>query len=116
MKQTLSPSTTETIFRVVAIVEALTWIALLIAMVVKYGFEKEEAVAIPGMVHGIAFMVFLVVAALTAYTFKWNRWVTIAALASSIPPCGTVAFDVWARRKGHFDKPAVGAAPAGAPA
>ncbi len=41
-------------FRLVAIWEAVTWLALLIAMFFKWVLGYEEAIRIPGMVHGIA--------------------------------------------------------------
>lgn len=88
-------------FRLIAFWEAVTWAALLVAMVFKWGFGYEEAVKIPGMVHGITgFLLFVVIALVTARTLRWNLKVTLLALVSSVPPFGTIVFERWAVRYG----------------
>ncbi len=68
-------------FRLVAWWEAVTWAALLVAMFFKWVLGHEEAIRIPGMVHGTAgFLVFIVVALLTAWSLKWDVKTTILAL------------------------------------
>ena len=85
-----------------AIAEAVTWLALLIAMFFKWVLGHEEAIAIPGMTHGIVFVVYIVVALFTAWRLKWNLITTGLALVASIPPFGTLVFEVWAKRKGYL--------------
>ena len=46
-------------FKLVALVETVSWAALIIAMILKHGFDREEATAIPGMVHGFLFVAFM---------------------------------------------------------
>ena len=90
-------------FRLVAWWEAVTWAALLVAMFFKWVLGHEEAIRIPGMVHGTAgFLVFIVVALLTAWSLKWDIKTTILALISSAPPFGTVIFERWAVRNGKL--------------
>ncbi len=107
-------------FRLVAIWEAITWLALLVAMVFKWGFGHEEAVKIPGMIHGITgFVLFVVVALITARALKWNAKVTLLALISSVPPFGTIVFERWAVRYGllaelSLNAPAAAEGPSGA--
>jgi integral membrane protein len=96
----ISVKLTAQIFRVVAIAEAVTWLALLIAMFFKWVLGHEEAIAIPGMTHGIVFVVYVVVALFAAWRLKWNLVTTGLALVASIPPFGTLVFEVWAKRKG----------------
>ncbi|NMO04272.1 DUF3817 domain-containing protein [Gordonia sp. TBRC 11910] len=96
-------------FRFVAVAEAITWLALLIAMFFKWVLGHDAAVRIPGMVHGIVFVVFVVVALLTARALKWNLVVTGLALVSSIPPFGTLVFEWWAARNGHLAELSVSA-------
>jgi len=89
-------------FRFIAILEAITWLALLISMAVKYGADNESATFVPGMVHGVVFVCFVVVSLLTARALKWNFKVTAWALFSSIPPFGSIVFELWAQRRGHL--------------
>lgn len=110
---------TAKVFRVVAILEAITWLALLVGMFFKWVLGHEEAVAIPGMTHGMVFVAYVLVTIVTAFVFGWNRTIvetplpkvsyrlrlpiTIWALAASIPPFGTLFFEVWAKRNGHLE-------------
>ena len=90
-------------FRLVAIWEAVTWLALLIAMFFKWVLGYEEAIRIPGMVHGIAgFMLFVVVTFITAWALKWDIKTTFLALVSSVPPFGTIVFERWAVKTGRL--------------
>lgn len=105
----MSAPATALLFRIVAIAEAVTWLALLIAMFFKWVLGHEEAVAVPGMVHGIVFVVYLVVTVYTALRLRWNvtsskqmLTITAVALVASIPPFGTLVFEWWAQRNGHL--------------
>ncbi|MDL9944515.1 DUF3817 domain-containing protein [Gordonia sp. ABSL11-1] len=89
-------------FRFVAVLEAITWLALLIAMFFKWVLGHTEAVAVPGMVHGIVFVLFVVVSLITAVQLRWGVVVTVLALVSSVPPFGTLVFEWWAQRNGHL--------------
>ncbi len=103
MTNLLDLSTPAKRFRLVAIWEAITWLALLIAMFFKWVLGYEEAIRIPGMVHGVAgFMLFVVVALATAWSLKWDLKTTFLALVSSVPPFGTIVFERWAVRTGRL--------------
>ena len=68
-------------------------------MFFKWVLGYEEAIAIPGMVHGVAgFILFVLVALLTAWALKWDLKTTFLALVSSVPPFGTIVFERWAVR------------------
>ncbi|WP_323182710.1 DUF3817 domain-containing protein [Aldersonia sp. NBC_00410] len=103
MRNVLNVSTPAKRFRLVAYWEAVTWAALLVAMFFKWVLGHEEAVRIPGMVHGIAgFLVFVVVALVTAVQLRWDWKTTLLALVSSVPPFGTIVFEMWAARTGRL--------------
>ncbi|WAC54945.1 DUF3817 domain-containing protein [Gordonia sp. SL306] len=110
MSQFFDLSTPAKRFRFVAVLEAITWLALLIAMFFKWVLGHTEAVAVPGMVHGIVFVLFVIVSLITAVQLRWSVGVTVLALVSSIPPFGTLVFEWWAQRNGHLaelsDEPA----------
>ncbi|MFB9376095.1 DUF3817 domain-containing protein [Kineococcus gynurae] len=89
-------------FRTIAIVEAVTWAALLVAMFLKYVVKTpyEGGVPVVGMLHGIAFVVYCVSTLVAATTLRWRWWVWPLAFAAAIPPLATIAFERWAGRRG----------------
>ncbi|MFD4405296.1 DUF3817 domain-containing protein [Nocardia sp. NPDC058499] len=93
-------------FRFFAVLEALSWLGLLTGMAFKYLPEEgnEIGVKIFGPVHGGVFVLFVLIALVTAREFEWNWKTTVLALLSSIPPFFTVLFEVWAVRTGKFDR------------
>lgn len=101
----LDVSTPAKRFRLIAIWEAITWAILLVAMFFKWVLGFEQAVRIPGMLHGIAgFVPFVLIALVTAGTLGWNLKTTFWALVSSVPPFGTIIFERWALKNGHLDE------------
>lgn len=102
MSQFFDLSTPAKRFRFIAILEAITWLALLIAMFFKWVLGHTQAVQVPGMVHGIVFIAFVLISLVTARQLRWSARVTLLALVSSIPPFGTLVFEWWAQRNGHL--------------
>ncbi|MGH3951767.1 MAG: DUF3817 domain-containing protein [Pseudonocardiaceae bacterium] len=95
-----------TLFRVVAVAEALSWAALLVGMFVKYVVGLGEGgVPVVGMVHGIVFMVYVVVALGVFRVLGWDFKTLAFALLASIPPLFTWFFEMWALRSGMLDGP-----------
>ncbi|EID80634.1 MULTISPECIES: DUF3817 domain-containing protein [Rhodococcus] len=97
-------STTATRFRFVAILEAFTWLGLLIGMSFKYlpADGNEIGVKIFGPIHGGVFVLYLLISLWTARKLSWNLVTTFWALVASVPPFGTVVFEVWAARTGRM--------------
>ena len=75
-------------FRLVALAEAVTYLALLAAVVVKRGFDGPDLVAVLGPVHGILFLVYLLLTLLVREEQEWNAWQTIVVLVASALPFG----------------------------
>ena len=92
-------------FRVIAVVEALSWSALLVAMFLKYVVEAphEGGVPVVGAIHGAAFVVYCVSAVVAAFVLRWRWWVTLLALGAAVPPLFTIWFERWATRTGRLD-------------
>lgn len=90
-------------FRLIAVLEAISWVLLIIGMVFK---RLPEPVTWPvkvfGMTHGIIFILFVLTAIVAARELSWTWKVTVAALLSSIPPFCTVLFEMWAVRNGQL--------------
>lgn len=102
MKQIFDLSTTAKRFRFVAVLEALSWLGLLIAMFFKWILDMPAGVPVAGPIHGAFFVIFILVALWTAKVLKWNLSVLFWALVSSVPPFGTLVFEWWAQRNGHL--------------
>jgi integral membrane protein len=91
-------------FRVVAFAEALSWTGLLTGMFFKYAVDAGAGgVHVFGPVHGTTFLTYLVVTLVTWRAQRWSLPVALLALAASVPPFCTVAFEEWARRTGRLD-------------
>ena len=95
------------LFVVVASVEALSWLGLLVGMYVKYFTGAGElGVKIFGPVHGGVFVAYVLLTLLVSRTLRWSVWTTLLALACSVPPLATLAFEWWAVRTGRLTWPA----------
>jgi integral membrane protein len=91
------------LFRTVAVAEAVTWALLLVGMFLKYVTETTDvAVSVFGMVHGVVFIAYVLVAVLVAVDQRWSTGRTVLALLAAVPPFLTVLFDVLAERRGAF--------------
>lgn len=102
----ISPRVTAIVFRVVAVLEALTWIGLLGGMYVKYlGSGSELGVQVFGPLHGGAFVIYGAVTIAAALHLRWSLWPTLVTLAASVPPLGTLLADWWLHRTGRLTPP-----------
>ena len=99
----MNPRTAATAFRIVAVAEALSWLGLLAGMYVKYVPQTSEAgVQVFGPIHGGIFVAYVVVALVAGRVLRWDVRTTLLALAASVPPLLTVAFERWASRTGRL--------------
>ena len=89
-------------FRLVALLEAVSWVGLLVGMYFKYlaSSPTEIGVKVFGMAHGLIFIGFVVAALLAGIAFKWSFGTWLLALVASIVPLGSVIFLIWADRTG----------------
>ncbi len=91
-------------FRLVALLEAVSWIGLLIGMYFKYlGTPRTEiGVKVFGMAHGLIFIGFVVLGLLAGIAFKWAVGTWLLAVLASIVPLASVIFVIWADRTGRL--------------
>jgi integral membrane protein len=95
-------STPASRFRLVAILEAISWAGLLTAMFFKYALHNEAAMMTMGMIHGTVFVAYVVLTLLASRPLAWNLKVLAVALVASIPPFGSVVFERWAAAHGQL--------------
>ncbi|SDZ45149.1 integral membrane protein [Micromonospora pattaloongensis] len=92
--------TAMSLFAAAAIAEAISWLALLTGMVVKYGPPQNEiGVKIFGPIHGGLFIAYVLLVLAVARLGRWRWWITLVALICAVPPFATVFFERWARRR-----------------
>jgi integral membrane protein len=88
------------VFRLVALVEGITTLALfLVAMPLKYGFDNPVLVPPVGLVHGIAFLVYIgaMAVALPGRGFTSREWAR--TVLAAFVPFGTFFNDPMLKRK-----------------
>jgi integral membrane protein len=91
-------------FRLIALLEAASWVGLLIGMYFKYlGTPRTEVgVQVFGMAHGLIFIAFVLTALLVGIASKWSVGTWLLALLASIVPLCSVIFLIWADRTGRI--------------
>jgi len=99
-------------FAVVAIVEAITWAGLLVGMYLKHVADATDlGVTVFGRLHGAAFLVYVVVAAVAAVRLRWRPGTIVLAMIAAVPPLATVPLEIWMRRTGRLVRRADAPAP-----
>ncbi|MDP9821594.1 DUF3817 domain-containing protein [Nocardioides massiliensis] len=93
------------LFRIVAVAEAITWALLLTGMFLKYVTETTElGVRYGGMLHGVAFVAYVVTTVVVAVDAKWSPGRTLVGLLAAVPPFFTIWFDVAMERRGALPR------------
>ena len=75
-------------FRLVAIIEAVTYLLLLAAVVVKRVLDGPDFVSVLGPIHGIAFLVYFVLVLMVRDEQGWTVGQTLVVLIASAVPFG----------------------------
>ena len=81
------------IFRLIAILEGVSYILLLIATPIKYVFDNEQYVKALGMPHGILFILYIALAFFIQNKMQWNNKRLIIIMLASIIPFVTFYID-----------------------
>lgn len=84
----------KTLFRLVALLEGLSYILLLfVAVPLKYISGEESFVELLGMPHGLLFMAYIFMAFYLRNRYFWTDWQTFWVYVASIIPFGTFYID-----------------------
>ena len=75
-------------FKLVAVVEAVTYLALLAAVVLYRVFDGPRFIGFLGPVHGVAFLVYFVLALQIRESQGWNLGRLILVILASAVPLG----------------------------
>ena len=79
-------------FRYLAIAEAATWIALLAAVVAKYGFGVDGATSTMGPIHGVVFLAYLFALLALRERLGFDARRTAVSVGAALLPLGTYLF------------------------
>lgn len=92
-------SSLERSFRLTALAEATSFLALLVATYVKYGQDEPIGVEILGPVHGLLFVAYVLLALKLASRARWGGRTTVLVLAGAVLPFGGYVVDRWLARR-----------------
>ena len=76
-------------FKIVAILEGLSYLAFGITMPLKYKLDMPEPNYVVGMLHGVLFIAYILIAFLYAQKKNWNIKKTALVLLASVIPFAT---------------------------
>ncbi len=93
--------------RVIALAEAASWVGLLIGMYFKHLASPgtELGVQIFGPVHGLMFVLFVMIGIGAGTAFRWRPSTWSLAVLGAVVPLGSVLFLIWAERTGRIAEP-----------
>ena len=86
-------------FRVVAVAEATSFVALLVATYIKYGEGEPVGVQILGPLHGLLFIAYVLLALNLAPRAGWSARTTGMVLVGAVLPFGGYVVDRWLARR-----------------
>lgn len=87
-------------FRIVAIFEGITAVALFfVAMPIKYIFGWPEPVSVVGLIHGYAFIAYIVAMVLALWGRGWSVWDWTRTTLASFIPFGTFLNEPFLKRR-----------------
>jgi len=82
-------------FRIVALAEATSFLALLVAAYLKRQDHGELAVQILGPVHGALFIAYVLLAILIRPEMRWSMRATAGVLMGAVLPAGGYVVEWW---------------------
>jgi integral membrane protein len=89
----------ERIFRITALAEATSFLALLVATYVKYAHDAPVGVQILGPLHGLLFIAYVLLAFNLAPRLGWSLRTTLLVLLGAVLPFGGFVVDRWMARR-----------------
>ncbi len=89
-------------FRLVALAEATSFLALLVATYVKYDQDQAIGVQILGPIHGLLFVAYVLLALGLGQRAAWRARTRALVLLGAVLPFGGYVVDRWlARGEAH---------------
>ena len=89
-------------FRIVALAEATSFLALLVATYLKHAQDAPEGVSILGPIHGVLFLAYVAIALAVRSQQRWSNQATVGVLAGAVLPFGGFVVDRWLAKTGQL--------------
>jgi integral membrane protein len=86
------------LFKLAAIGEAGGWTLLISGIICRQIINNDIPVLIAGQIHGMLFLLYITASVVIAPSLKWSLRQTITAGLFSVPPYGSILFELWAAR------------------
>jgi integral membrane protein len=86
-------------FRVAAIVVGVALIVLVVAMVLRYGFDQRWAVATWGPIHGTLYFAYFVIVLDLSFKARWTPIGTLLVVLAGVVPIGSFYAERIVHRK-----------------
>lgn len=88
------------LFKLAAIAEAVGWTLLITGILLSdYVFAGNQApIRVAGRVHGMLFLCYAAASVVLYPAIRWSRRRAFIALLASVPPYGSLIFELWASR------------------
>lgn len=96
--QPFSESEAWGLYRIIALAEAVGWSLLIAGIAIQHTHwpVHQYAVPIAGQLHGTIFLIYYAVNIVIYGSLRWSRTKMFLALASGVPPFGTLVFEQYA--------------------
>ncbi|MGP3536358.1 DUF3817 domain-containing protein [Microbacterium sp. RD1] len=91
-----------TLFRVLAIAEAISWTVLIAALIARAVAGLDVAVTVGGALHGFVFLSYGATAILVALNQRWPVGIALIAVISAVIPYATIPAEIWLHRTGRL--------------
>lgn len=92
-------------FRYVALIEATSFLLLLVASYFKNFRDEGLGVDILGPIHGVLFVAYVIMALALRDGLGWSPKTTLLILAGAVLPFGGYVVDRWLERDERNDAP-----------
>ena len=92
-------------FKLVALIEATTFLLLLVASYVKRANDQPLGVEVLGPIHGLLFIAYVVMALAVREHAGWNGKQTLLILLGAVVPFGGYVVDRWIDDNNAEDPP-----------
>jgi integral membrane protein len=86
-------------FRIVALMEATSFLMLLVASVLKRTADADVLVTILGPIHGVLFIAYVLIALGVRPDQGWDMRTTLLVLLGAVLPFGGYVVDRWLARR-----------------